>query len=118
MEAKTFEVRDRGTFIPILAVKLTPSTEADRYLLGRAGFGTRPEDQAAYVVVVRIAGGTGKASCDPFDWSIDHTRTLQVAHQHIIKKWSELASGDVVDVEYLLALSPSPKPSESRSVPL
>ncbi len=53
MIAKTVEIRDRATFIPALAIKLVPVTDQDRYLLGRAGYGTTPASQAEYVLLLR-----------------------------------------------------------------
>lgn len=45
METKTFEIRDDGTFIPVIGIRFDPDCERDRYLFGRAGFGTDPETQ-------------------------------------------------------------------------
>lgn len=112
MNAKTFEIRDRGTFIPVLAVKLEPACEKDRYLLGRAGFGTDRATQATYVQLVQISGGQGKTTCDPYDWGTN-PRTFHVAHQHIIANFDALESGAVVDVEFILGLTKEPKTSEA-----
>ena len=113
MIAKTFEVRDRSTFIPVLAIKLKPSCEKDRYLLGRAGYGTTPQDQAKYVFLCRVDGGEGKGSCDPYDWQSGGARTMAVAHSHIIEHFDELESGAVVDVEYIQSERDKPKKSEA-----
>jgi hypothetical protein len=107
--SKTFEIRDRATFIPVLAVKLNPVTHSDRYLFGCAGYGLLPQDQERYVYLCRVAGGTGKSTSDPFDWA---DRTLQIAHQYIVDHWDELASGAVVDVEHILGETTTPKQSE------
>ena len=80
MEAKLFEIRDVATFIPVLAIKLEPESEADRYLLGRAGYGREAKRQGQYVQICRISGGDGESHCDPMSWS---TYTLKNAHQHI-----------------------------------
>jgi hypothetical protein len=116
MICKTFEIRDRGTFIPVLAIKLEPGCEPDRYLLGRAGFGTTPEAQRAYVQVVRIAGGSGHSSCDPHDWP-GGARSVPIAHQHIIEHFDSLESGAVVDVEFILGERAEPKRSERETEP-
>lgn len=110
MEAKTFEIRDRSTFLPVLAVRLEPGNEQDGYLLDRAGFGPTPERQGEYVQLVRIAGGEGKSSCDPYDWG---NRSMTTAHQYIIDKWGDLDSGAVVDVEFILGETGAPKVSEA-----
>lgn len=107
MIAKTFEIRDRGTFIPVLAVKLDPGCEADRYLLGRAGYQTPSQ----YVVLMNINGGNGKATSDPYEWG-QGSRTMIVAHDYIIKNFTWLNSGDVVCVEHILGERKTPKISE------
>jgi hypothetical protein len=115
MIAKTFEVRDRMTFIPVMAVQLEPGCERDRYLLARAGFGLYAAKQAEYVQLARIAGGGGQSYCDPYEWG---DRTMQVAHSYICAHWAELESGAVVDVEFILGQSESPKRSEAEDAPL
>jgi hypothetical protein len=110
MECKTFEVRDSGTFMPVLAIKLRPACEEDRFVLGRAGFGTTEYVQAEYVILVALE--KDEATYDPFKWLANGTRTLNVAHHHIIDHWSDLRNGAVVDVEYILGETPTPKASE------
>ena len=110
METKTFEIRDEGTHIPILCVKLTARDERDRYILARAGYGDGSRD---YVTMIMINGGYGKATSDPFKWG--DGRTLHVAHQHIIDNWSELENGAVIDVEFILGITSAPKRSEAET---
>ena len=114
MEAKTFEIRDKMTFIPILAVRLNPNTEQDRYLLARAGYGKNRESQREYVQLIRINGGDGNSDCDPHGWG---NRTMITAHQFIIEEWDSLASGAVIDVEYILGEATTVKRSESEGWP-
>ncbi len=111
MEVKLFEIRDTATFIPVLAVKLNPQRDEERYLLARAGYGEFPAQQAKYVLLWRIAGEVHKATCDPYQWG-GEARTLPIAHQHIIDNWEELTSGDVVDVEFILGETTERKVSE------
>lgn len=113
MTPKMLEVRDSGTFVPVLAVRLDPACEADRYLLGRAGYGTTADEQGRYVLLCRIAGEHNHgAEYDPIEW---RNRTLRTAHQFIIDNWDELPSGSVVDVEYILGETVEPKTSEAAS---
>ena len=113
MESKLFEIRDRATFIPILAVRLTPASEAERYLLARSGYGLDPDYQGAYVILCRIVGGASQAHTTPDAWGRGQgTRTLSTAHHYIINNWEELTSGDVVDVEFILGETSEPKVSE------
>lgn len=111
MDTKTVEIRDRGTFIPAMATRLIPVTEADRYLFGRAGYGIVAAQQSTYVVLARIAGGTGFATCDPYDWD---TNTMRAAHAWLIEHFDEIESGAVVDVEFITGKTDMPKRSESE----
>jgi hypothetical protein len=111
MTTKTIEVRDKATFIPMLAIRLDPGNEADRYLLSRAGYGISAEDQAGYILLARISGGEGEIHCDPFDWNA--ARTVPEAHRWLIKHFDEIESGAVVDVEFILKETTQPKVSEA-----
>jgi hypothetical protein len=112
MEVKILEVRDAATFMPVMCINLKPSCENERYLLSRSGYGPDPEGQGEYVLMTPLAGGSGRASCDPYDWPGGAT-TLPHAHTYIIKHWDELRSGDVVDVEYITGQTEAKKLSEA-----
>ena len=105
MLTKALELRDSGTFIPILAVDMNPGNEAERYLLRRCGY---PCDGEPNIIVTRL-DGNGKATNDPYAWG---GRTYPVAHDWIIKNWRQLMDGDVVDVEFILGEKPEKKNSE------
>lgn len=107
MISKTFEVRDRATFIPVMAVKLSPACEKDRYLLARAGFGRDHLAQAEFIQLIRF--NNGRSAYDPFDWN---DRTMQTAHDYIAREFSNLESGAVIDVEFILGETNQPKASE------
>ena len=106
MKAKVFEVRDRATMIPVMAVKLAPARTTESQLLLRAGFG---HDPSGYVITFNVDGGEGQFACNTYDHK---GRTMQVAHQFIQEHFDELLSGSVVDVEYVLGEVPQPKVSE------
>lgn len=112
MTSKLFEVRDSNTYIPVLAVRLDSESEAERYMLGRSGYGITFEEQARYVLFMRIAGGTDEYSCDPYTWS---DRTMTTAHKYAVEHFDELKSGDVIDVEFILGETTKPKPSDRFS---
>lgn len=105
MTSKLFEIRDRATFIPVLAVKLDYHWDCERYLLRRAGYNLND----CNVILFGIVGGLDKATCDPYDWG-DRTRTT--AHEYIIKNFDALESGQVIDVEFILGETTEPKQSE------
>ncbi len=108
MNIKMFEVRDRNTLIPVLAIQLRPREEVERFLLARAGYGYTPNDQAEYIFLCKISGGTD-GQYDPFLWG---DRTMLNAHLHIAKHFEVLKTGDVVDVEFLLQETRVAKQSE------
>jgi len=109
MTTKTFEVRDRGTFIPVLAVRLDPVDEHDVYLLRSAGYGDA-EDQRGYVILIPLTD-TSKASYDIYEWR-GSCRTYPIAHKHIIDNFDALPNGAVVCVEYILGERTEPKVSQ------
>lgn len=110
MDVKLIEVRDAMTFIPMMAVRLASRSEAERFLLGRAGYGALAHN----VLFVQIDGGEGRVCCFPEDWPRG-VRTYQVAHRYILENWDKIKSGDVVDVEYILDKRKTPKVSERLS---
>ena len=112
MKAKLFEVRDAATFIPVLAVQFGSEHEAERYLASRAGYGRTAPEQARYVWVGKIDGNDSGGTYDPHNWP-GISRTMQVAHQHILDNFDTLEPGAVVYVEYILGLQEQPKQSES-----
>jgi hypothetical protein len=106
MTTKLFELRDKATFVPVIAVKLDGYNDQEHWLLRRSGYGL-PSD---LVLLAGLAGGTDKATCDPYDWTGNRTR--QVAHKYITKHFDDLQTGAVVDVEYILGETTQPKKSE------
>lgn len=101
METKLFEVRDRGTFIPAICIRLIPLDYEERYLIAMSGYGLQPKKQGEYILM-------GKLNELHFRHSpVDHpgfpvVRTMGTAHHHIQKHWDDLKSGDVIDVEFIL----------------
>lgn len=111
MEVKTFEIRDSATFIPVLAVRLGSDIEADRFLLGRAGYGLTRTNHEKYIVLCRFDGGVGHSTSDPHQWGGD--RTMMEAHRYIREHWQQLPTGSVVDVQFILGETSAPKESEA-----
>ncbi len=103
MITKTFEVRDRATMIPVLATKIEPGCEADRYLLDRCGYCF-----SKGVIVTRIYGDP---ICNVWTWEWND-RTMQTAHLYIYQNFDDLESGSVIDVEFILGETTTPKTSE------
>lgn len=129
MITKAFEIRDRATFIPVIATKMTPtvlppvdqtindwhkSAEAERYLLRRSGYSADFTDYCVIVCRMEASGVARNATYDPYTWGAGD-RTFCVAHKHIIEHWDELESGAVIDVEFILGETTEPKKSERVS---
>ena len=105
LDSKVLEIRDSATFIPMLAIDIQPKNDAQKWLMRRCGY---PCDGQPNVILTRL-DGDGMATNDPYAWG---GRTYPVAHNYIIENWGALKDGDVVDVEYILGESASPKVSE------
>lgn len=126
MKTMVLEIRDEGTFIPLLAVDMNPGPDqlnieskhgfwvtndydARTYLLRRVGY---PCDARPNVLITRLSGDGSPASNDPYRWG---GRTMPVAHKYIIENWEKLRDGDVVDVQFILGETKEPKVSERLS---
>lgn len=107
MVSKVLEVRDRATFIPVLATKLATEDRVEAwYVHWRAGHPRSYHN----VALVRLDNGEGRT--DPYEWISGTPRTIPVAHEYIATHFDQLNSGDVVDVEFVLGESTTIKPSE------
>jgi hypothetical protein len=102
VEIKLFEIRDRATLIPAMAIRNDDERTRKEYaLLARAGFRGR------YVLLIHLEGM--QINYDMYNWS---NRTMAAAHDFIESNWRSLTSGDVIDVEYILGESDKKKESE------
>lgn len=106
MEIKLFEVLDRGTAIPVLAVRIVATKGDEDYILRRAGYGAGQP----CILVTNLA--RNETHYDLYEWSQANGRTMREAHAAIEAGWSTLNCGDVVDVEFILGETVEPKPSE------
>lgn len=114
MNVKILEVRDEGTFIPMLCVDMNPERGVDggaryraqRYLLRRCGY---PCDDKPNIAISPLNASGYPLWNDPYAWG---GRTYPVAHKHIIEHWNELKDGDVIDVQFILGETKAPKASE------
>jgi len=127
---KYLEVRDAGTFIPVVAflpyevsfAGLSEFALSDParcrvidYGLGRSGWPTVYQSAPPAIVVVRLDNVAAKS--DPYEWP-GGSRTMQAAHEEIRRRWGELRSGDVIDVEFFLGEKPTRKVSEALPAPV
>lgn len=106
MQVKVLEVRDRATYIPVIAILMeVPAEGRRRYHMRRHGY----SEETPAVMVTPLSGG-GHARVDPYQWA---DRTYQAAHLYIEDNWDKLSDGDVVCVETILGERSTPKVSEA-----
>jgi hypothetical protein len=106
MQTKMLEVRDRMTYIPVLAIKMVPDNAIHHYYLRRHGY----SPTSCIIAVMKI--GEVEAHTDPYAWSNGGCRTMTTAHEYIQSHYDELRDGDVVDSEFILGESQEPKTPE------
>jgi len=114
VEVKCLEIRDDGTFIPVICLRPVPDNDAQRYLLRRDGYRGNDGERCIILIDAQCRG----VSYDPYDWDRRQGRTMARAHHHIAEHWAELKDGDVIDVEFILGERATKKVSESVTVPL
>ena len=105
METKLIEIRDSGTFIPAMAIRVSAE---DGYLARRAGFGS------PMVILIHLT--TMLSAYDPHEW-MTAARTMPIAHQWLEKHWDEAAADSVIDVQFILGETDVPKHSERLDEP-
>lgn len=113
MQTKTLEIRDEGTFISVLAIRMLPDNPTAGYYFNREGY---PRDGSSITLMLL---SDQKATNDLYGW-IDlkmGQRTMPTAHNYIINHFNELKDGDVVDVQYILQETAEPKSTERISLP-
>ena len=95
MDTKVFEIRDRCTYVPVIAIKMSPGSGTDegrerrRYMLRHCGY----DFDHPSIMLIRMDGG--KCSHDPYHWG---DRTMHTAHLFIAEHFADLKEGQVVDV--------------------
>lgn len=107
MVTKLFEVIDKETLIPVIAIKPIAMNEVENFLIARAGFSHDIRIQENYVILVHIRDN--KATYNPYDWK---GRTMVEAHKYIIKNFDILENCEVLDIEYIVGETKEKKSSE------
>jgi len=106
-EVKGIEILDTATCIPVLAMRVNPSTITPReaQMFRRGGFGQMPRNADIYTWMMTLSGSL--INYDSHNWR--NQRTLGGAHRYIEQHWDELNSGDIIDMEYVLGESSAPR---------
>ena len=104
MITKIFEVRDRATMIPVMAVKLVSEDSHVEKLIRRSGF----MEDGIDILVTKLTDE--KIHYSSMIWG--GSRTMVTAHNYITANFDDLKDGQVIDVEFLLGETAEPKESE------
>lgn len=105
LDSKVVEIRDEGTHIGGLAIKMASESAPQRAHLRRHGY------PANGTCIVLMKLGNQEASSDPYFWS---SRTMQVAHDWITNHYDEIHDGDVIDVQFIVGETQQPKTAEAQ----
>ncbi len=109
MTTKLFEVLDKMTCIPVVALDCQAPypffiKSREYLLLRRVGYsGDR------LILLGKLGGG---------EFVYNHhyypkdTRTMPAAHKYIEENWDRLISGDVIDVEFILGETDKPRTTD------
>jgi len=116
MTFKVLEIRDEGTCIPVLAIRMKADNPVQSYYVHeRSGY---PEDGSSIMLMVLY---NGEATNDPYEWDTSRLhmggRTMPNAHHYVLEHFDELHDGDVIDVQFILGEAFTSKVSE-RLLPL
>ena len=106
MEIKLLEIRDEATMFSALCINMNPGTEPERLHLRHHGY---PCDGRPNIVMTNTSADSKPATNDPYAW---RDRTFATAHHYIITNWTDLKTGDVVDVQFILGETATKKMAE------
>lgn len=98
MDAKCIEIRDEGTCISALALRMIADDPVEEAFLRRSGYSSTGNA----IVLLRL--DDQKATVDPYLWYPMGLggRTMQIAHDYLDKFWPTIVHGQVVDVRVIL----------------
>lgn len=105
-EVKVIGVHDSCTYKPMMVFRVRSDNERERRILGRAGFGLQPDEQAAYTFFYDV--NRGECSHDPF--KLADQRTCGTAAEFVRKNlgFDKLDHGAFLDCECIRGESAHP----------
>lgn len=92
MKTKVIEIRDEGTCISALAIRMEAANGVEDAFLRRCGY---PPGGGG---VVLMDLNNQQANSDPYG---QRSGTMQIAHNFILDHWPALKEGEVVDVRVI-----------------
>lgn len=105
MNIKKFELRDRATYIPVIAIRAFDYDGfKESWFFGSSGY------RSGDVLLIPIQAPWLSSRCSEEQRGLNG-RTLKFAHDYIEKNWTDLEDGQVIDVEYILGEKDSPSKS-------
>ncbi len=99
MIIKALEIRDEGTCIPVIAIKMIAANDIQDRYLWRCGY---PRNGKG-IVLMQLSDQ--QASSDLYEWG---GRTMPNAHNFILEHFDDLEEGAVVDVQVILEETTTP----------
>lgn len=108
---KILEIRDRATFIPVIAIRLDENFQEDELRLMKfVGYGIDDKSHNNYTILIKLSD-VNSTNYDPYEWG---DRTMLHSHKYIHENWKDLKTRDVIDVEYILGESSTKKTSQVK----
>lgn len=105
LKHRLIEIRDAGTCITAIAIKTDPVFDESYNFFARGGWSPN-------TVILIKCNGECVANYDPFEWRSSGNRTMFEAHRYIQDHFEELGYASVIDVQYILGETNTPKSSE------
>jgi len=106
MITRVIEIRDEGTRIMALAIKMEAANRLEEQALRCYGY---PRDGSA-IVLMNL--NDQKASSDPYSEVWNGSRTMRAAHAWITEHWDDFREGDVIDCRFIAGTASAPARSE------
>lgn len=117
IETKLLEIRDHGTFVPALAIRVEHESAIDllnrdatvgairaNQLIARGGF-----FKASGIYLMRLSDA--RAQCDPYEWG-GNDRTHKAVHLYLEQNWPFVHDGDLLDARVILGEQAMPAETE------
>lgn len=105
MNTKIIEIRDTGTNITALAIKLDGDNFIENTHLKRAGFGSG--NGTRFILLTNMENM--QSNYDPFKWN---DRTLNNAHRYLVDNFDNIENCGLIDVQFLIGETKNPVVSE------
>ena len=100
MKTKMIEIRDDGTCIPALVIKMEAANAVEECYMWRTGY---PRDGSS-IVLMRLSDQETKV--DPYEWGT--SRTMPLAHNWLCDHFDDIEEEAVLDVRFISGVRDNP----------